>query len=94
MTVQTTAKGMTVPQRNGNSKKVASSDRDNKHDPCVRNNSKGDTHSETSFSHTKNEHTTSHSCGFYSSSLSSSNGVGGGGEDSSGGGGQSCSYDN
>ena len=93
MTVQTTTKGTTIPQQNGNNKKVANSDRDNKNDACGRNDSQGDTHCETSFSHTKNEHNTSHSSGLYSSSLSRSSNVGGRG-DSIGGGGQSGSDDN
>ena len=93
MALQTT-KGTTVPQQNGNNKNVASSDRENKN-TCIRNNSQGDTHSETSFSHTKNEHTTTtHSCDFDSSSFSDSSDVGGGGGGNSGGGGHSCSEDN
>ena len=92
MALQT--KGTTVPQQNGNNKNVASSDRDNK-DTCVRNDSQGDIHSETSFSHTKNEHTTTtHSRGFDSSSFSHSRDVDGGGGDNSGVGGHSCSEDN
>lgn len=92
MALQT--KGTTVPQQNGNNKNVASSDRDNK-DTCVRNDSQGDTHSETSFSHTKNEHTTTtHSRGFDSSSFSHSRDVDGGGGDNSGVGGHSSSEDN
>ena len=93
MALQTT-KGTTVPQQNGNNKNVASSDRENKN-TCIRNDSQGDTHSETSFSHTKNEHTTTtHSGGFDSSSFSDSSDVGGGGGGNSGGGGHSCSEDN
>ena len=91
MALQT--KGTTVPQQNGNNKNVASSD--NNKNTCVRNDSQGDTHSETSFSHTKNEHTTTtRSRGFDSSSFSHSRDVDGGGGDNSGVGGHSSSEDN